>query len=102
MSFVTASSLGAEYVEFDVQLTKDNVPIIYHNGIIPDPQSSSNIEVPIGEITLKQLKSLRAKKLAVQKRFGRSRSNSLSELSRNSSGEDVTQIPMYDEITNDF
>jgi glycerophosphodiester phosphodiesterase len=56
LSFVTASSLGAEYVEFDVQLTRDNVPIIYHNWIIPDPQSSSGIEVPIGEITLKQLK----------------------------------------------
>ena len=28
---MTAANLGAEYVEMDVQLTADGVPVIYHN-----------------------------------------------------------------------
>ncbi|KAM3424290.1 hypothetical protein BST61_g11173 [Cercospora zeina] len=32
-SFITAANLGASYVEFDVQMTKDHVPVIYHDFI---------------------------------------------------------------------
>lgn len=31
LSFVTAASLGAEYIEFDVQMTKDGIPVVYHD-----------------------------------------------------------------------
>ena len=67
----------------DVQMTRDRVPIIYHNFVIPDPESSSDIEVPIGEITLKQLKSLRAKK-KVNRGARQRRSHSMTELTHNS------------------
>lgn len=56
LSFVTASSLGAEYVEFDVQLTSDNVCVIYHNFTV-DVQGC---QIPINRLTLEQFKSLRA------------------------------------------
>ncbi|KAL9059031.1 MAG: hypothetical protein Q9162_001419 [Coniocarpon cinnabarinum] len=49
-SFVTASSLGASYVEFDVQLTKDHVPIIYHDFLV----SETGIDAPVHTLTLEQ------------------------------------------------
>jgi hypothetical protein len=84
LSFVTAASLGAEYVEFgkwrqtvaelswialwanfhtklplgaglDVQLSKDSVPIIYHDWTIHDEK----YEVPISIIPCAQFKNLR-------------------------------------------
>ena len=48
LSFATAASLGAEYVEFDVQLTKDLVPVIYHNFIVDE----TNYHVPVNRLTL--------------------------------------------------
>lgn len=33
-SFIAAANLGASYVEFDVQLTKDHVPVIYHDSTL--------------------------------------------------------------------
>lgn len=50
LSFVTAASLGAEYVEFDVQLTKDMVPIIYHNFEIHE----TGFSVPVHRLTLEE------------------------------------------------
>lgn len=34
LAFVTAATKGTHYVEFDVQLTKDGIPVIYHNFVI--------------------------------------------------------------------
>lgn len=50
ISFITAASLGAEYVEFDVQLTKDHVPVIYHDWTITE----TGYDIPIHAITLQQ------------------------------------------------
>jgi glycerophosphodiester phosphodiesterase len=56
LSFVTAASLGAEYIEFDVHLTKDGVPVIYHDFSIPHP--TTGILTPITHITLDEFKRL--------------------------------------------
>lgn len=49
-SFIQASNLGASYVEFDVQLTRDNVPVIYHDFLV----SESGYDVPMHALTLEQ------------------------------------------------
>ncbi|KAI1006516.1 Glycerophosphocholine phosphodiesterase [Podosphaera aphanis] len=49
-SFIAAASLGANYVEFDVQLTKDHVPVIYHDFLV----SETGIDAPVHTLTLEQ------------------------------------------------
>lgn len=49
-SFIAAASLGAQYVEFDVQLTKDDVPVIYHDFIVAE----TGIDIPMHTLTLEQ------------------------------------------------
>ncbi|EGC34284.1 hypothetical protein DICPUDRAFT_35223 [Dictyostelium purpureum] len=59
LSFVTAASLGAQYIEFDVQLSRDGVPVIYHDFEI---LGKDNIKIPINKINLQQFKKLQLKK----------------------------------------
>jgi len=54
-SFVTAANLGASYVEFDVQMTKDHVPVIYHDFLV----SETGADVPVHTLTLEQFLSLK-------------------------------------------
>ncbi|KAM7209475.1 glycerophosphocholine phosphodiesterase [Naviculisporaceae sp. PSN 640] len=49
-SFIAAANLGAEYVEFDVQLTKDHVPVIYHDFLV----SETGFDAPVHTLTLEQ------------------------------------------------
>ena len=49
-SFIAAANLGAKYVEFDVQLTKDLVPVIYHDFLV----SETGIDAPVHTLTLEQ------------------------------------------------
>ncbi|KAF3936146.1 Ankyrin-1 [Dactylella cylindrospora] len=49
-SFISAANLGAKYVEFDVQLTKDHVPVIYHDFFVTE----TGIDVPVHGLTLEQ------------------------------------------------
>ena len=49
-SFIAAANLGANYVEFDVQLTKDHVPVIYHDFLV----SETGIDAPVHAMTLEQ------------------------------------------------
>lgn len=49
-SFISAANLGASYVEFDVQLTKDHVPVIYHDFLV----SETGIDAPVHTLTLEQ------------------------------------------------
>lgn len=53
-SFIAAASLGASYVEFDVQLTKDNVPVIYHDFLVAE----SGVDIPMHCLTLEQFLGL--------------------------------------------
>ncbi|KAI8336814.1 Glycerophosphoryl diester phosphodiesterase family-domain-containing protein [Chlamydoabsidia padenii] len=55
LSFITAASLGAEYVEFDVQLTKDLVPVIYHDWTVTE----TGFDIPLNAITAEQFLNLR-------------------------------------------
>ncbi|KAM7344222.1 glycerophosphocholine phosphodiesterase GPCPD1 [Cochliomyia hominivorax] len=64
-SMIAAGELGTDLVEFDVQLTKDLVPIIYHDFFIlvcmesKTPTSKDDLtEVMIKDITYDQLKDL--------------------------------------------
>lgn len=49
-SFIAAASLGASYVEFDVQLTKDHVPVIYHDFTVAE----SGVDIPMHCLTAEQ------------------------------------------------
>ena len=49
-SFIAAANLGASYVEFDVQLTKDHVPVIYHDFLVAE----TGIDAPVHTLTLEQ------------------------------------------------
>ncbi|KAK9365836.1 GDPD-domain-containing protein [Lipomyces kononenkoae] len=53
-SFIAAANLGASYVEFDVQLTKDLVPVIYHDFLVAE----TGIDVPMHALTLEQFLSV--------------------------------------------
>lgn len=53
-SFIAASSLGASYVEFDVQLTKDSVPVVYHDFLVAE----SGVDIPMHDLTLEQFLNL--------------------------------------------
>ena len=55
LSFVTAANLGAEYIEFDVQVTKDLVPVIYHDFIVKE----TNVTLPVNGLTLKEFQQLK-------------------------------------------
>ena len=54
LSLVTAASLGAEYVEFDVQITKDKIPVIYHDWIL----SETGLNIAVNSVTTEEFKSL--------------------------------------------
>lgn len=49
-SFISAKASGASYIEFDVQLTKDDVPIIYHDFLM----SETGIDAPLHSLNLEQ------------------------------------------------
>jgi glycerophosphodiester phosphodiesterase len=52
LSFKTAHLQGIKYVEFDVHLTTDNVPVIYHDFFI----SLKDVLVSIANLSLKQFR----------------------------------------------
>jgi hypothetical protein len=79
LSFVTAASLGAEYVEFgtlgllrrslhlsfvmltdrntDVQMTKDGIPVLYHDWVV----SESGLDLAVNDLTLDQFRGFAGK-----------------------------------------
>ncbi|KAI9190800.1 Glycerophosphoryl diester phosphodiesterase family-domain-containing protein [Polychytrium aggregatum] len=55
LSLSKAGDLGATYVEFDVQLSKDNIPVLYHDWTV----SESGFELPVNSFTLYEFLNLR-------------------------------------------
>ncbi|CAF9920731.1 Glycerophosphocholine phosphodiesterase [Imshaugia aleurites] len=53
-SFLTATSLGASCVEFDVQLTKDCLPVIFHDFLVMETGG----DVPLHTLTIDQFMHL--------------------------------------------
>ncbi|CAL8394603.1 unnamed protein product [Arctogadus glacialis] len=64
-SFKSAANHGAAYVEFDVHLSRDSVPIVYHDLTCcistkkKDKKSLELIEVPVKDLTFDQLQLLK-------------------------------------------
>jgi len=80
LSFLTAAQYGADYVEFDVQLTSDNIPVIYHDYEI---SVNDEFKVPICQMTLNQFASLNPDETSRERKKVNKlcRSQSLQELS---------------------
>lgn len=92
-SFIAAANLGAQYVEFDVQLTKDHVPVIYHDFLV----SETGIDAPVHTLTLEQFLHINSDSQRTQERSktkdasyssyaGRGRSNSFTPKRSHSMG----------------
>lgn len=60
LSFVTAANLGADYVEFDVQITRDQVPVIYHNWTLGEVLG---FDIPVDLVTLDAFLSIRERRM---------------------------------------
>ncbi|XP_062324554.1 glycerophosphocholine phosphodiesterase GPCPD1 isoform X2 [Osmerus eperlanus] len=65
-SFKSAANHGAAYVEFDVHLSKDSIPIVYHDLTCcisskkkNDKHSLELLEVPVKDLTYDQLQMLK-------------------------------------------
>lgn len=56
-SIHTAADMGVEWVELDVKLTKDSVPIIFHDDTLERTTNGSGL---VSEITYEELKQLEA------------------------------------------
>jgi len=56
LSLSTASEFGADYVEFDVHLSYDDVPVVHHDY---DIEVTEDIKVPLNHLTVEQFLSLR-------------------------------------------
>ena len=68
-SLKKAALSGADMVEFDVQLSKDLVPVIYHDFHVyvslkkkATFDANDMLELPMRELTLEQLKNLKVSK----------------------------------------
>ena len=57
VSFRKAAQLGAKWVEIDVRLSSDKVPVVFHDT---DIDRTTNGQGPVGSFTLKSLKELDA------------------------------------------
>lgn len=65
-SLKRAAEHGADMVEFDVQLSKDLIPVIYHDLVVyvslrrkKNFDENDMLELPMSELTLEQLKHLK-------------------------------------------
>ena len=59
---------GADMIEFDVQLSKDMIPVIYHDFELCLPSTKKNgenhlVEIPLKSLSLEQLQNLRVRNI---------------------------------------
>jgi len=80
LSFLTAAQYGADYVEFDVQVTSDNIPVIFHDYEI---SINDGFKIPICQMSLNQFASLHPDESSRERKKVNKlcRSQSLQELS---------------------
>jgi glycerophosphoryl diester phosphodiesterase len=71
-SLKTAAYHGADMVEFDVQLSKDLIPVIYHDFYVSislkrkkQIEAMDMLEIPVKDLTLQQLHLLKVSFLLV-------------------------------------
>eukprot|EP01121_Diplochlamys_sp_Union-15-3_P007263 TRINITY_DN1833_c0_g2_i1.p1 TRINITY_DN1833_c0_g2~~TRINITY_DN1833_c0_g2_i1.p1 ORF type:complete len:177 (-),score=24.91 TRINITY_DN1833_c0_g2_i1:21-551(-) len=60
LSFLSAHKLGIKFVEFDVQLTSDHTPVIYHNWTV-STEKNITLSTPLAHLSLQQFKKLNAR-----------------------------------------
>lgn len=53
-SFVAAAAHGADFIEFDVQLTRDGVPVLHHDWAVKVRVGDTFIRVPVCNLTAAQ------------------------------------------------
>lgn len=92
-SFVAAANLGASYVEFDVQITKDLVPVLYHDFLV----SQTGIDAPVHALTLDQFMSAASVETPAVSR-GVSPSRNRGDKIRPSRSRSMSSKEMFDSI----
>lgn len=89
-SFEQAALFGATYVKFDVQLTKDLVPVIYHDYLV----SETGLDIQTHSLTLEQFLEISNQRSSSTAQY-RARSPPVRRYSRNNERDSV-----YENITN--
>ena len=54
----TAADMGVEWVEFDVKITKDHVPILFHDDTLE--RTTNGGDRPVAECTYDEIRALEA------------------------------------------
>ncbi|KAI8473547.1 MAG: PLC-like phosphodiesterase [Monoraphidium minutum] len=57
-SFLAAAATGASFVEFDVQVTADGVPVLWHDDTVDFGDPSAPSRAPVADLTLAEFKAL--------------------------------------------
>eukprot|EP01135_Chromosphaera_perkinsii_P000993 Nk52_evm7s156 gene=Nk52_evmTU7s156 len=83
LSFVTAASLGAQYIEFDVQLSQDGEPVIYHDFNIHE----FGCDIPVDRVSLNNFKNVKNTKPKME------RGNSKMPRSKSLEGSPIIDLP---------
>ena len=65
-SFQRAAGAGASFVEFDVQVTKDNVPVLWHDDLVIFRKNSQVYRQPVSSFAASDFQSLRQPGSSVQ------------------------------------
>lgn len=75
-SFQAAAASGAAFIEFDVQVTKDGVPVVWHDNIVEYGDPAHPTQCAIADLTAAEFKALgeltasgKSQQLAVVRRF---------------------------------
>lgn len=108
LSFVTASKSGADFIEFDVQVTRDGHPVIHHDVAV----DLGGVRIPVVSLTLQEFLVIRDANHSSQQQHAasaptddatsRHRNRSLSPRSRGKSDEGMLFARSAMAITDKF
>lgn len=77
-SFQAAAASGAAFVEFDVQVTRDGVPVVWHDNLVEYGDPAHPTQCAVSDLTVAEFQALgslsasgRCQQLAVVRRFKR-------------------------------